>query len=281
MLGYRHAFHAGNHADVLKHIVLLDCLGYLTLKEKPLLYVDTHAGAGGYALHAGHAEQNREWEGGLKRLIEFTREERPPSAVADYLRILDEYEREYHGEYPGSPILAARALRPQDSLRLCELHVSDHEELRRRFQNEPRCAVFREDGFSFLKSVLPPPSRRGLVLIDPSYEVASDYDRTVSAVEEGINRFATGTYLIWYPLLERPESKALPGILLSLTDRPRISLELRVRHSENERRGLDGSGMVVLNPPWNLHSSLPVLLPYLARALGQAGDSAGTLEVFP
>ena len=282
MLGYRHAFHAGNHADILKHIVLCDCLQYLTRKEKALLYCDTHAGAGSYRILEGYAAQNREWESGLGRLLSRTNiSDEPPASVSRYLEILSDYQREDPDAYPGSPVLAARLLRPQDRLFFCELHPADFEELSARFSQDPRVRVRKEDGFFALKSVLPPPSRRGLVFIDPSYEIPSDYDRALAAVNDAVRRFATGTILIWHPILSRPDALSFPDRLLDLSDRPRLSFSLQVRSVAPGERGMIGSGMTILNPPWHLERSLQEVLPFLSRIFSQDEKSEWSLRSFP
>ncbi len=281
MLGYRHAFHAGNHADVLKHTVLCGCLAYMVQKDKPLLYADTHAGAGAYRLSEGYAAQNREWEAGLERLKAYSRGESPPPLIARYLETVDQYRKVHPGEYPGSPALAAEALRPSDTLILWELHPADHAELSSRFRVDRRVRVRKEDGCTALKSVLPPPSRRGLVFLDPSYEVGSDYDSTLTALEDALRRFATGTFVLWHPLLDRPESRGFPDRVQGLSDRPGLYLDMRIRGLAPGGRGLAGSGMVVLNPPWPLEAALREALPCLCKALGQDGSAGWGLRSFP
>lgn len=278
MLGYRHAFHAGNHGDVLKHLALFHCLRYMIIKPKALLYLDTHAGAGAYRLSEGYAARNREWESGIGRLSGTGLPDGAPDSVRDYLDFAEEYGRRNPGEYPGSPALASFLLRPGDRLVLREMHPADLEELRTRFRVDGRVEVGGTDGFAALKEVLPPPSRRGLVLMDPPYELASEYDRVVDALAEGLRRFETGTYLIWYPLLERPEARALPSRLSGLTERPRLSAELRIRGSPPGDRGLAGSGVFVVNPPWPLEALLLTALPFLAGSLARDPAAAWKLE---
>lgn len=278
MLGYRHAFHAGNHADILKHLVLIHCLRYMTGKPKPLLYLDTHAGAGAYRLSEGYASQTREWETGLGRLAGRPPGTAVPASVQEYLSFVEEFGRNHPGEFPGSPALASGLLRPVDRLVLRELHPADFEELDSRFALDQRAQVRKEDGFTAMKASLPPPSRRGLVILDPPYEIASEYDRVVAALADAFTRFETGTYLVWYPLLERPEARSLPSRLTGLTGRPRLSAELRVRCSIPGERGMSGSGMFVVNPPWTLESALLAALPFLSAALGQDESSSWRLE---
>lgn len=279
MLGYRHAFHAGNHADILKHLVLYHCLRYMTRKPKPLLYLDTHAGAGAYRLEEGYAARNREWETGIRRLSGGGGASAPPDPVAEYLAFLEDYGRDHPGEYPGSPALAAALLRPGDRLALREIHPADLQELRARFAGDGRVDVQGTDGFASVRAVLPPLSRRGLVILDPPYELASDYDRVVEALADALGRFETGTCLVWYPLLERPEARSLKARLWALTARPKLSAELRVRGSSPGDRGLAGSGIFVVNPPWPLESALRAALPFLAEFLGQDPSAAGHLEI--
>jgi len=279
MLGYRHAFHAGNHADSLKHLVLFHCLRHMTVKPKPLLYLDTHAGAGAYRLNEGYSTQTREWETGLGRLAGRLPGGSVPAPVQEYLRFLEEFGRNHPGEFPGSPALASGLLRPGDRLVLRELHPADFEELLSRFAEDPRAQVRMEDGYSAMKASLPPPSRRGLVIVDPPYEIGSEYDRVVDALADALARFETGTYLVWYPLLERPEARALPSRLTALTGRPRLSVELRVRGSIPGERGMSGSGMVAVNPPWPLESALRAALPFLSVALGQDESASWRLDL--
>ena len=215
MLSYRHAFHAGNHADVLKHIVLVQLLTYLNQKDKPYLYVDTHAGAGCYALDKGYAAQNAEFAEGIARL--WKRKDLPV-AVAAYVDIVRRLNPS--GElrlYPGSPWIAAEVMRPDDRLRLHELHPTDGRLLGENFSDAgKRVQVLASEGLAGLKAAFPPPSRRGLALIDPSYEVKTDYAAVVDAVKDGLRRFATGTFAIWYPQLSRSDARQLPTRLKAL-----------------------------------------------------------------
>lgn len=207
MLSYRHSFHAGNHADVLKHIVQTLIIESLKDKEKPFLYLDTHAGAGRYQLTNAHATRTGEYLEGIARLWQ---QDEVPELILPYLEAVGELNS--NGElryYPGSPLLAGKLLREQDSLVLTELHPTDFPLLRTEFSRDPRVRVFREDGFGQLKSKLPPASRRGFALIDPPYELKQDYSAVVKGVVEGHKRFATGTYAIWYPVVHRQQIKRM------------------------------------------------------------------------
>jgi 23S rRNA (adenine2030-N6)-methyltransferase len=291
MLSYRHAFHAGNHGDVLKHLVLLECLDYLASKDKPYLYIDTHAGAGAYTLDSGYAAMNCEWAAGIARLRAFgagtatsgARETVSlPSSILRYLKAIEDFTGSEAGSwYPGSPALAAQCLRPEDRAVLCELHGTDHALLQERFSGSRRFKILKTDGFAQLKALLPPPSRRGLVLIDPSYELAQDYSAVVSALKEALARFSTGMYLVWYPLLERQEASELPRAMEALASQLGeggfLRVELRVRSTIPGERGMAGSGMMVLNPPWTLAKTMMDCLPVLGKALGQDGGAGWTL----
>ena len=277
MLSYRHGFHAGNHADVLKHVVLVALARLLTRKDKPLLFVDTHAGAGSYSLEEGFAVRNPEFRTGIAAL--WQRRDLPP-LVADYVEQVRTANPD--GElrrYPGSPRIAAQTLRAQDRLRLFELHGTDARLLHDEFADAGRrVTVTTGDGFAGLKAVLPPPSRRGLVLIDPSYEMVSDYRAVVAALREGLQRFATGTFAIWYPLLARREAQALVAQLVRAAGSDWLDVALQVRAPSTDGLGLHGSGMFVFNPPWNLEAVLRPALPALVRLLGQDAGAAYRLE---
>ena len=234
MLSYRHGFHAGNHADVLKHVVLVQLLRQLTKKDKPLWVIDTHAGAGSYSLEQGFAAKKSEFADGIGRL--WTRRDLPP-ALADYV----DQVRAVNPDgalrvYPGSPQIALQVTRAQDRLRLFELHGTESRALQEHFAGAGRrVAVVAGDGFKGLKAVLPPPSRRGLVLIDPSYEVAEDYRAVRAAMRDALERFATGTYAVWYPQLQRRESESLPARIAAHRDR-RLAARVAARQGARGRR---------------------------------------------
>jgi 23S rRNA (adenine2030-N6)-methyltransferase len=277
MLSYRHAFHAGNHADVLKHLVLVQLIDYLKQKDKPFWVVDTHAGAGLYALDAGQATQLAEHEGGISRLWE--RDDLPPAVAAyvDCVRPLN--PKGTLTAYPGSPWIAWQRLRPEDKLRLFELHSTDIRTLADNFREGGRqVQVTHGDGLAGLKALLPPPPRRALVLIDPSYEVVADYRGVVKTLDEALKRFPTGTYAVWYPILAKPEAKALPEKLKALGAKSWLNVTLSVRRQPAGTWGMPGSGMFVLNPPWTLEATLRETLPWLADALAEDDGAGFTLE---
>jgi 23S rRNA (adenine2030-N6)-methyltransferase len=275
MLSYRHAFHAGNHADVLKHCILLQLLRHLNLKEKPYWVIDTHAGAGRYRLDSEPATRNAEFAQGIGRL--WDRPDLPPP-VADYVarvRGMNADGRLRH--YPGSPWLAHEVMRAGDRLRLFEMHSSDERLLAKAFARAgERVALARADGFRALTAVLPPPPRRGLVLIDPAYEDKRDYLRVVAALKEGIARFATGIFAVWYPQLSRGDARQLPEKLRKLPVRW-LDARLTVAAPAADGHGMHGSGVFVVNPPWTLTASLAESLPFLAGTLGR--DAAAGYEL--
>jgi len=277
MLSYRHAFHAGNHADVLKHTVLVHLLRYLTQKDKPLWFVDTHAGAAAYLLDEAYAAKNAEYESGIARLWARTDLPQPLSDYVGQVRALnpDGALR----RYPGSPQLALQLLRKQDRLRLFELHSTESQLLQQYFRGDsPRAIVQAGDGFAGLQSVLPPPSRRALVLIDPSYEDKGDYRQVLAALRDAQKRFRAGVYAVWYPQVQRRESSQLPELLKQLQEKDWLHVTLTVKKPEASGFGLHGSGMFILNPPWLLPEALRAVLPYLAKVLAQDAAAAFSLE---
>ena len=277
MLSYRHAFHAGNHADVLKHFIEVQLLRYLTQKDKPFWYMDTHAGAGCYELDSGYATQNSEHESGIARL--WNRDDLPVS-LADYVALVKGINPDGQMKlYPGSPLVAQMLLREQDKMRLFELHPTDSELLQENFAGQGKhVLMLTADGFGALKALLPPPPRRALVLIDPPYEDKQDYQRVVSSLREGLQRFASGVYAVWYPQLQRAEAQQLPEQLKHLPVKSWLHVALSVQGISADGFGMHGSGMFVLNPPWLLHSALQEVMPYLVKHLGQDEQASFTLE---
>ncbi len=277
MLSYRHAFHAGNHADVLKHYLEVQLLHYLAQKDKPFWYIDTHAGAGCYSLESGYATQNAEYASGIARL--WQRDDLPPS-LAEYVSLVKILNPDGALKlYPGSPWLAANLLREHDRLRLFELHPTDHEILQENFALQGGHVLIQmADGFNALKALLPPPPRRALVLIDPPYEDKQDYQRVVTGLREGLKRFANGTYALWYPQLQRSEAQQLPEQLKQLPVKSWLHVALSVQGKSADGFGMYGSGMFVLNPPWTLFATLQQVMPYLLQHLRQDADATYTLE---
>ena len=281
MLSYRHAFHAGNHADVLKHFLLVELIRYFRQKETPFWYVDTHAGAGVYALDIGYATKLAEHINGIGRLWSRNDLSGP---LAEYVNLVRELNPDGAlRAYPGSPWIAQRLLRSQDRLRLFELHSSDSELLQDNFRAlgssaQRRTIIAATDGYAGLKAVLPPLPRRGLMLIDPSFEDKSDYSTVLLALKDALTRFATGTYMLWYPQLARADSQRLPGELKTLPAKSWLHVSLSVCSPSEDGFGMRGSGLFILNPPWTLHKTLQEVLPYLVKVLGRDAGAGFVLE---
>jgi len=287
MFSYRHAYHAGNHADVLKHTVLVAVMKHLALKEVGFTAIDTHAGAGLYRLDSTDANQSGEAQEGLLALMRNKSKLSGPMADAllDYRKVLDHFNREGGLlNYPGSPLIAHHLLREQDKLKLFEMHPTDIRGLQTRVEElraGRQVMVMHEDGFNGLPKFLPPSTRRGLVFIDPSYEIKLDYERVVVAVSIGMKRFSTGTYVVWYPIIPRPQAHSLPRHLTNLArqaDKPWLHATLRIRTgaridaTPGEKAkpvGLVDSGVVIINPPFTLYEQLQQALPQMVQLMGQ------------
>ena len=267
MLAYRHAFHAGNHADVLKHTVLMLVLRYMNQKDKPYRFVDTHAGAGGYSLEGRYAQKKGEYEQGVARL--WDRDDLP-EALADYVNLVRQFNADGKlAQYPGSPAIAQMTLRAKDQMRLFELHPTDYRILSAYLGEQRRAEVRNADGFENLKGQLPPSSRRGVVLMDPSYEGHNDYGRVIAALRDALLRFAEGVYLVWYPQVSKLEAAQLPKRLEGVAPKGWLHVRLTVQVPDTQGFGLAGSGMFVINPPYTLHDELAAVLPTLVDVLGQ------------
>ena len=277
MLSYRHAFHAGNHADVLKHLVLVQLTRYLGQKDKSFWYVDTHAGAGAYSLDSGYAVKLAEYKEGIGRL--WGRNDLPV-ALSEYVELVRRLNPDRRLRvYPGSPYFALWTMRDQDRLRLFELHSKDARLLQENFQAAGKQVIVEsEDGFAGLKALLPPPPRRAVVLIDPSYEEKQDYERVYHALKESLVRFPGGTYALWYPQLTRLDAHELPQRLKRLSVKSWLHVALRVSEPAKDGFGMHGSGMFILNPPWTLQGTLAEVMPYLVDVLGLDDGAGFTLE---
>ena len=288
MFSYRHAFHAGNHADVLKHTVLVAVLQHLIQKDAALTVLDTHAGAGLYRLDGDYAHASGEAAEGFLRLAQAP-------ALAPALQEYVDLVRSFNASaastkiYPGSPFIAQRLLRAHDRLKLFELHPTDHRLLAgnvAQLEAGRQVAILLQDGFEGLKKFLPPPARRALVLCDPSYEIKSDYGRVVDMVDDALRRFATGTYAVWYPIIARHEAHDLPRRLKQLATKAGkgwLHATLTVKSGKaaplaEKRPGLPASGMFLINPPYTLHGALKEALPQMQQLLAQDRHAAHSLE---
>jgi 23S rRNA (adenine2030-N6)-methyltransferase len=301
MFSYRHAFHAGNHADVLKHTVLIATLRHLMQKAAGLTLIDTHAGAGLYRLDGDYTETGGEAKDGVVKLMAALRPATGTAmasvpALDDYLDIVASFNPS--GDlrvYPGSPFVMHHLLRTEsrDRLKLFELHPTDSRTLDAniaQLEAGRQIAVAREDGFEGLRPLMPPPpsatgSRRAVVLMDPSYEMKTDYGKVASCIQEQLKRFPTGTYMVWYPVIPRPEAHDLPRRLKTLSTqaaRPWLHATLAIgqdpTHGPDDRPGLTASGMFVINPPHTLKGALQAALPVLLAALGRGKGKAQSLD---
>ena len=292
MFSYRHAFHAGNHADVLKHTVLIAALQHLVEKDAALTVLDTHAGAGLYRLDGDYANTSAESADGTARLIAPGVPALQPALQA-YLDMVRAFNQGAATRvYPGSPFIIQRLLRERDKLKLFELHPTDLRALAgnvAQLEAGRQVAVLHEDGFEGIKKFLPPPARRALVLCDPSYEMKNDYGKVLDMAADSLKRFATGTYAFWYPIIPRPEAHDLPRRLKTLATKAGKSwlhATLTVKSSkitENaagdvKRPGLPASGMFLINPPFTLKAALKEALPQMTELLAQDKNATHTLE---
>ena len=265
MLSYRHGFHAGNHGDVLKHWVLVLCLEYLKQKDKPFFYIDTHSGSGLYSLTDPYARKTGEATEGIGKLWQAAKW---PAAMAAYREVIASFNPHKLVRYPGSPAIAAALSREDDHLRLIEMHSSDLSALQKQFARDRRVKVLEGDGFVDVKGLLPPATRRGVVLMDPSYEIKSDYGKVIKSINECVKRFATGQYLIWYPLINSVAAQRFSEQLQKLPSASWLDVQLAVR-CPPQGHGMYGSGLFVVNPPWTLKQQLEETLPELTQLLAQ------------
>ena len=268
-MNYRHGYHAGNFADLLKHTALCELLRLLTSKDKKLFVLDTHAGAGGYDLAADKARRTGEAEAGIVRLMAESRAG-TPGAVARYLSAVQAYDRKFGAaggtlrRYPGSPRLVRAALRPGDRFVACEKHPEEALHLKREFAGDRAVEVSQSDGYHALKSMLPPPERRGLVLIDPPFEATDEFEVLLRALRHGLRRFAIGCYAVWYPI---KDEEAVRSFMVSLADMKPLVLELRLGRDVLPGK-LAACGLAVINPPWKFEEAMREALPWIAARLG-------------
>ena len=293
MFSYRHAFHAGNHADVLKHTVLLAVLRHLALKDTALTVFDTHAGAGLYRLDGDYAQTSAEAADGFVKLTTSKLKEPLAPVLQDYMDMVASFNAKGQWKvYPGSPFIIQRLLQGRDKLKLFELHPTDSKTLSAniaQLEVGRQVAILKEDGFEGIRKFLPPPARRALVLCDPSYEIKNDYARVPEMVADALLRFATGTYAVWYPIIPRPEAHDLPKKLKTLANKAgkgwlhatltvKSSKLLQDKDGETVRPGLPASGMFIINPPHTLKAALQLALPQMVTLLKQDQHATFSLE---
>jgi 23S rRNA (adenine2030-N6)-methyltransferase len=293
MFSYRHAFHAGNHADVLKHTVLLAILRHMALKDTAFTVFDSHAGAGLYRLDGDYAQTSAEAADGFVKLASSKVKEGLASALQDYMDMVATFNAKGQWKvYPGSPFIIQQQLRERDKLKLFELHPTDSKTLSAniaQLEAGRQVAILREDGFEGIKKFLPPPSRRALVLCDPSYEIKTDYARVSAMVADALHRFSTGTYAVWHPIIPRPEAHDVPKKLKTLANKAgkswlhatltvKSSKLLQDKEGEVVRPGLPASGMFVINPPHTLQAVLEPALKQMVALLKQDQHATFTLD---
>ncbi len=267
-MNYRHAFHAGNFADCMKHALFIQLLRALQRKPKPLLVLDTHAGIGRYDLSTGPAEKTGEWRAGIGKILAAQN-----PALADYTALIAQL-----GLYPGSPAIAAALLRPADRLIACELHPEDAATLRRTFHATPGVAVHERDGYEALRAFLPPPEKRALILIDPPFERPDEFSTLANHLIAAHAKFKTGVYAVWYPIKHRAPVRAFFATLQHAGLRDIIAAELLLRPAQDPAR-LNGCGLLVINPPYGFAQTAPPVLDALKTILGESGCASGIESV--
>ncbi|HET9190822.1 MAG TPA: 23S rRNA (adenine(2030)-N(6))-methyltransferase RlmJ [Rudaea sp.] len=269
-MNYRHAFHAGNFADVFKHAILTGLIESLKAKQTPFHYFDTHAGAGRYDLHGDEARKTREHEAGVQRLLDAVRLPAPLHIYLNLVRALNSGNAAQDiAVYPGSPLIASLLMRESDRATLCELQADETAALKKLFAGDARIAVHQRDGYAAMDALLPPPERRGLVLIDPPFEAQeAEFDTIEAALAKALVRWPIGMYAIWYPIKLRQQTAAF---LRSFARRkiPKVLCAELLLHPDNSALRLNGCGMVIVNPPWKFDRQLAELMPALRDHLAQ------------
>lgn len=278
MLSYRHAFHAGNFADVLKHSVLTLILEYMTRKEKGFTYIDSHSGAGMYSLKDEYAQKTAEYQGGIAKVLAASKDDNFPPALIPYVELIEglSTDNDELDIYPGSPGVAKQLLRRQDSAHLFELHPTDIQHLSDFCQRWKKSHIKQSDGYQGVLSLVPPPSRRGVVLIDPPYEIKEDYEKAVKTIIKAYKKFNSGTYILWYPVVTRERINVMEKDFTRSEVKNLLQVEFCLQADSNEY-GMTGTGLFIVNPPWQLESQLAEILPFLQSSLGE-NQASYTLE---
>jgi len=277
-MNYRHAYHAGNFADVVKHVVLSLLLDYLKQKDKAFRVIDTHAGIGRYDLSSTEAQKTGEWRRGIGRLIDAPLDKSAAALLAPYLEAVRSLNPDGGvGKYPGSPLIARHLMRKQDRLSAIELHGDDAARLKTLFAGDFQTRVIELDGWLALGAHLPPKEKRGLVLIDPPFEEAGEFDRLVDGMQRAHKRWPGGIYALWYPIKDRKAIIAFRKALKQSGVAKLLDIEFEIRPASREP-SLDGSGMVVVNPPFTLERDLRIVLPALHRLLTVEKPAHWSLE---
>ncbi len=274
-MNYRHSFHAGNFADVVKHAILARIINYLLQKPTPFRYIDTHAGVGAYDLKSEDATRTQEWENGIARIFKYNFNDKNTAFLAPYIDTVRKLNTENDLRfYPGSPEIVVQMTRPNDRLTMCELHTEDFNHLRWRYAYDNRVKATLIDGWTGLNAFIPPRERRGLVLIDPPYEKKNEFDRIFVNLKAALQKWATGIYMLWYPIKHKFDTDAhMERIKHAYAQHNLLRAELYIQ-SPNTSRALNGTGLFIINPPWVLAEELRILFCELAPLL-QAGSGAG------
>jgi len=269
-VNYRHAFHAGNHADVFKHVILLALTDALQRKDGALFALDTHAGRGSYPLASAAAQKTKEADAGIRRLLNAGRPSQP--LIKRYLAAVRASQTGTGVDtYPGSPLLLAQALRPQDRLACCELQADEAAALKSLLSGKPQVGVHARDGYAALTALLPPKEKRGLVLIDPPYEAQlAEFDVLIPALRAALQRWPTGVFAVWYPIKLRRSLQPMFRRAADLPAKSVLRVELMVRPDDSPLR-MNGSGMLLVNPPWRFNDELASTLPVLSQTLDEGG----------
>jgi 23S rRNA (adenine2030-N6)-methyltransferase len=271
-MNYRHAFHAGNFCDVMKHIILTRLIEYLKLKPGAFRVIDTHAGIGRYSLTGDEAKRSPEWMDGIAKLLKAELATKPKALIQPYLDVVEsENQNGTLARYPGSPLVARKLFRPQDRLSALELHPKDARELGKHFEGDLQARITALDGWLALNAYVPPKEKRGLVLVDPPFEEPGEWDRLVEGLSKAHRKWATGLYALWYPLKEPREVNGFVTALKATGITKMLRVELLVERAVAGK--LYGSGMIVVNPPYVLEGELKAILPTLVKALGRDGAS--------
>ncbi|WP_144378336.1 23S rRNA (adenine(2030)-N(6))-methyltransferase RlmJ [Mesorhizobium amorphae] len=277
-MNYRHAYHAGNFADVVKHVVLVRLIEYLKRKDKPFRVIDTHAGIGLYDLSSTEAQKTGEWRDGIGRLSGIDPGIQATILLAPYLEAVNSCNPDGGvGFYPGSPWLARRLLRKQDRLTAIELHPEDAVRLKRRFEGDFQTRVIELDGWLALGAHLPPKEKRGLVLVDPPFEQEGEFDRLAAGVDKAYKRWPGGIYALWYPIKDRRSVADFRNQLIASGIGRVLDIVFEVRPDSSSER-LDGTGMVVINPPFTLEQELRLILPALQAAMAEPTATGWRLD---
>ncbi|KJC44922.1 lactate dehydrogenase [Bradyrhizobium sp. LTSP885] len=282
-MNYRHAFHAGSFADVIKHIVLVRMLSYLQEKQAPFRVIDTHAGAGLYDLASSEAQRSGECLTGIARVMQARLSDKALPLIAPYLDIVRAFNPKAELKaYPGSPLIARALLRPQDRLTACEIEQTARKQLIDALRRDTQARVVDLDGWTALPAFVPPNERRGLVLIDPPFEAKNEFERLAKGFSEAFAKWPTGMYLIWYPVKTRRATEELARSVAATaaTSRPPgkcLRLEFSVAPQETGS-GLVSTGLLIVNPPWTLANELKIILPELEKPLGQGGAARFRLD---